>query len=205
MKARRLVWVMALALVFLLGMGTSYAATISILGPTEINKFTNPQFSVDIVINDIGPLDNLDLWQLGLALSPGSGAKFVSASGSTDPDYVFYGDSYDFGYSLLNDYQLTVGDATASKIGKTDVVDKLLATVWIDISNAEVCDLFSIFLFDSSYTFFGEDLDAGGELDFNIVLAQAYNFHVVPIPSAVLLLGSGLVGLIGLRRRIKRA
>lgn len=190
-----------MAMVLLFAVGTAYAATIRIENlPTDINKFTDPQFSFDILINDIDPLTNLDFWQLGLALSPESGATFVSASGDTDSNYVFFGDSDDFDYTLLSPYRITVGDLTTSTEGHTDVADNLLATVMIDISNADVCDWYSINLFDSSYTFFG---DKDFNVQYAIALDKDYQFHVVPIPGAVWLLGSGLLGLFGLKRKMK--
>jgi hypothetical protein len=189
----------AFALVLIFSVGNGYSATVSISGPAEVNPLLTPQFEIDVMINDIDPLANLDFWQLGLEISPGSNATLVSASGDSDPDYVFFGDSDDFDFTLLNNFQITVGDLTSSGDGVTDVVDKLLATVLIDISGANHCEWYSIDLFDSGNTFFG---DKDFNLEFAVGLAEDYQFHVaVPIPGALWLLGSGLVCLIGLRRR----
>ncbi len=39
----------------------------------------------------------------------------------------------------------------------------------------------------------------------NAALATSYIFHAVPIPSAIWLLGSGLIGLVGFRRKFRKA
>lgn len=201
-KIRNMFLITATAIVLLFAVGTAYAATVKIEGPTEVSKFTDPQFTFDILITDIGSLTNIDLWNIGLAITPESNATLVSASGKADPQYVFFGNSYDFGYTVIAPYHLVIGDATASGGGETDVVNKLLARVEVDISAANVCEWYDVSLFDSGWTFFG---DTDGGLDYDVVLAEGYSFHVVPIPGAVWLLGSGLFGLIGLRTRTKKA
>jgi hypothetical protein len=53
-----------------------------------------------------------------------------------------------------------------------------------------------------SYVIAWEDFAGGGDLDFNDLVVEV-NLSPVPIPPAFLLLGSGLVGLVGLRKRFK--
>ena len=48
-----------------------------------------------------------------------------------------------------------------------------------------------------------EDLPDGGDRDFNDLVVEV-NVAPVPIPAAILLLGSGLVGLAGIRKKFKR-
>jgi len=47
-----------------------------------------------------------------------------------------------------------------------------------------------------------EDLNGGGDRDFNDLVVEV-SLAPVPIPPAILLLGSGLVAMIGIRRRLK--
>jgi len=199
MRKKKTFLLIAVATALLFAVGSAYASTISVVGPTEVNP-GDAQFDIDIFIDDIGSLGNLDFWQLGLQLVPltNANATFVSAFGDTNPDYVFFGDSDDFADVLLPPDQMTVGDLTTSGAGVTDVVGKLLTSVTIDISQTNVCEWYSLLLFDSGNTFFG---NAAFDIDFEIALAEAYNFHSVPIPGTLLLFGSGLAGLAALRRR----
>jgi hypothetical protein len=47
-----------------------------------------------------------------------------------------------------------------------------------------------------------EDLPGGGDHDYNDLVVEV-NVAPVPIPAAILLLGSGLVGLLGVRKKFK--
>jgi hypothetical protein len=51
-----------------------------------------------------------------------------------------------------------------------------------------------------NYVFAWEDLPGGGDRDFNDIVVEA-NVAPVPIPAAILLLGSGLAAMIGIRKR----
>jgi len=53
-----------------------------------------------------------------------------------------------------------------------------------------------------SYVIAWEDLPGGGDRDYNDLVVEV-NVAPVPIPAAILLLGSGLVGLMGVRKKFK--
>ena len=54
-----------------------------------------------------------------------------------------------------------------------------------------------------SYVIAWEDLPDGGDKDYNDLVVEV-NVNPVPIPGAILLLGSGLLGLAGIRKKFKR-
>ena len=54
-----------------------------------------------------------------------------------------------------------------------------------------------------NYIIAWEDLSGLGDEDFNDLVVEISGVRPVPIPAAILLLGSGLVGLVGIRRKIK--
>jgi len=197
MRKKRTFLLIVVATALLFAVGSAYAGTISVVGPSLVP--TTGQFTIDILIDDISPLTDLDFWQLGLQLNPATTATFVSASNlNSNSDYVFFGDADDYLIAVLNPYQITLGSNTLSGGGVTDVVGKLLASVLIDVSGANPGDLFSLALFDSGNTFFGS---SEFDIDLDIAFLQGYEFQAVPIPGTVLLFGSGLAGLAALRRR----
>jgi hypothetical protein len=176
------------------------AAIIDISGPAVVN-LSDGTFTFDVLLRSLDGLTNLDFWNIGLSLSPEAGATFVPGGVGTDTnsDYVFYGNSFIFDAALQGDaYHITpYGLANAAV---TDYVDKLLARITVDIGAANPGDVFSVGTFGPGvWTLFGDDV--GGE-DPDASLLAPYEFQVaVPVPAAVWLLGSGLLGLVAIRRK----
>lgn len=181
--------------------GIAQASSVYVGGPNNPEVAIGGIFTIDIFVDTIAPLANLDFWQLGLQLNGPGNVKFAPATNvSTFSNYVFYGNSSDYQAVILTNSTMTVGDLTVSKTGVADVAGKLLARINFDMNSAGLGQMYSLSLFDSGYTYFGD-------ASFNMVgdVSLSYQFHTpqVPIPGAVWLLGSGLVGLIGLRRKLR--
>lgn len=161
-------------------------------------------FTFDVLVGDIGALGNLEGWQLDFDITrltdPDRPFSFHFDPLVVDnPDYVFYGNSYEYDIIItpdnppnVADYNLFGGDLTADGSGIVDPEGKLLATLILD--EVKYCDWFLIEI-DAGYSYF-ENSDYEWE-----PLSGTYEIHVVPIPATVLLLGSGLIGLVGLRRK----
>lgn len=167
-------------------------ATLDIVGPA----LPLPTFTIDVFIQDADGLDDLDYWSLGLALSPEENAFFVGATGDNDPNYVFFGDSNDFGFTLLDEFHIVIADLTNSGAGVTNFVDKLLCSVMVDASRVGLGEIYEIEIFgEGVWTLFG-DSDAGFAP--NVSLQSPYTFGT-PVPAAVWLFASGLVGMAAIR------
>ena len=143
---------------------------------------------------------------MGLRVNPQDNVTFVGADDvRAQPNYIFNGHADDY---LVNvsPYEIKIANNTTDGVGEVpgDYIPpkNFLATVWMDVDDAEVCNWYSVDVFDLGiWTFFGDD---EGGFDADVVLAANYEVHVVPIPGALWLLGSGLVCLIGLRRRNRK-
>jgi hypothetical protein len=90
-----------------------------------------------------------------------------------------------------------IGDAAAEE--PEEVTQGLLAEVTVDISGIGVGEIYTVDLFGmGTWTLFGDSLM---NMDLEATLELPDQFEAVPVPAAVWLLGSGLIGLIGIRRR----
>lgn len=202
-KIRNMFLMMAMTLFF--AVGTSYAAQVSFVGPSEV--LPGSTFTFDVILDDLGsdvsgrPLANIDTFDLALAITPQSNAEFTTTdvtSGRTD--YVFHGNSDGFLITPIGgNYVVGLSDLTADGSGVTaaDATGNLLASMEIDTTGANVCEWYMVSLWNVAPSNI-YDTDGIGSL---ITTAGEYQFHVVPIPGALWLLGSGLIGVAGLRRR----
>jgi hypothetical protein len=195
MKKKSLLVLVAMALLIL--PGAVNATTVSIQ-PPSIYQVDQVIFSFDVFLDDIGTLADLDYWNLRLGITPMAGATFDSALDvRSDASYVFLGDADDYLVDVAP-HMITIANNTASGAGAAVAGGELLATIFVDATGAApgIYDVNSMDL--GVWSFFG---DSVGGFDDAVALAAPYQFEVVPIPAAVWLLGAGLLGLVGLRRK----
>ena len=183
-------------------MGSSHAASVSITGPANVNKFDTPTFDFETMISGF-ELPDLDAFQILLTLTPVSGsggANFVVSNQTpSNPDYVFFGNSDSYQEMVTAGGDLSVND-TATLLGgpATDVVGKLLGIFSIDVSMADIGDVYSVSVSAAP----GQSFMVSSDFQLaDIVQLGSYEFTVVPVPAAAILLGSGLLVLLGFGRR----
>lgn len=201
-KFRNVFIMTALTMALFFSAGISQAAQVSILGPSTV--MAGGSFTFDVIIDDLGGLPNIDGFDLMLALTPQTNAEFQITDFTTpNSAYVFSGDSDGILYTPIgNPYILGVGDITGSGSGvaATDAIGSLMATIGIDVTSANFCEWYTVSIHDGVPSqIIDTDLNPSP-----ITLAGGnYSFHVVPIPGAIWLLGTGLIGLVGLRRKTR--
>ena len=185
----------------ILAAGTVYAAQVDLQGRLTVDPSVNPTFFFNIKIADVGSLANWDLWQINLTMteaSGGTGAKFAGwANLTSNPNYLFFGDSFSYQWALT-DLTALGGDVTNSQNGVVAAVDDLLAQITIDVSSAVVGQEYSIALSPAGNNFYWDNQVNSEALT---QFGATYTFQIVPIPGTALLLGAGLLGLLGLRRK----
>jgi hypothetical protein len=155
----------------------------------------------DILAGDMD-LANVAAWNLEFDITRiGSSAdfSFSTANVSTDANYLFLGraGSYQTAITpaapaLANSFNFYGNDIDDAFAGVTDFMGKLLARFTIDTYTPG--DVFDIAL-NASQSFF-LDIDFASES----ITPLVYQVPV-PVPAAVWLLGSGLMGLIAIRRK----
>ena len=197
---------LVLSLLFVLGAGLISPAKASSVIFDDDSGVYDPvldTFTFDILVGDIGPLDNLDAWNLEFNITrqtdPGDPFSFstdTKADIITKPSYVFAGNSSDWQFIITGGpaaYNAFAGDLTVDGLGTSNPEDLLLAT--LILNNVKAGDIFDVEIIAANSFF----LDSDGDLD--SIVSGLVEVQVVPIPGALWLLGSGLVCLIGLRRK----
>lgn len=198
MNKRTLLIVTGLVMFFLVGM--SQAATIQLQGlPATIAPNTAGSFSFDVFLLDT-TLPEVDGFTCNLKATGDAGLAMPEASvlGPTLPDYIFYGDSWVF---FANN---PGGDLTSLSFGGINDSGSgyegqgLLGQVTLEYPELPYCTWIGLEIASGSF------LSApNSEEDLVVTLDKSYNVHVAPIPGAIWLLGSGLLGILGIGRRMK--
>jgi hypothetical protein len=158
-------------------------------------------FTFDILLENTG-LANVDGWNLGFD---------ITRKGSTDP-FSFTFDSTiktNPAYVLESsfDYQIVISPPTGSSSSFSFVGGDVntLATpglylpggilARLTLDDVEYCNWFDITLNESNSFLFDSTINTES------ILQLTYEVHVVPVPAAIWMLGSGLFGLIAVRRK----
>lgn len=124
------------------------------------------------------------------------GSVFVNL-GDTGIDFA--GNS--FGYYLGTNTETFFSDTSLNG----DMSDHMLAYQGIDVDTVQLANLAAGLWTSNEFVLAWEDLIAdNADFDFNDMVLMVESVQPVPVPAAVWLFGSGLLGLIGIARR-KRA
>lgn len=157
--------------------------------------------SIDVVLTDaqgVADIDGFNLWVEATGIGATSFTGNPAASGS--PDFIF---SSTFSYFVTPTSPLQVSAAGSSNVGFTGVVPGLLAQLTFDYAGV-VGEIYTLGLVDASQNFGSSVTLPDFALNLTDLGLEEFNpqIEVVPIPAAVWLLGSGLLALVGLRRKL---
>jgi hypothetical protein len=212
MKLKAILFTAVLSLALVLGPVAANAAIVAFDGPDTVLP---GEFTFDVILVDLNPgIDDLHTWNVKLYLSSASASSaesghvpgFVGAAGPGIPDYVSPGPAslFDWGPKPGPGHEISFGDSAIFNppTPRPDFQDKLLGRVTVDVSGAAPGEIFVISAFAGPEAV-STDLafsDTAGNFSEPVEL-EDYRFQIVPIPGAVMLLGSGLLGLVAIRRR----
>jgi hypothetical protein len=182
--------VIVVPIAFLLLSANSYAATTFMIESTEIVQGTT-SLTLDFSIVDVDPSDNIDSMTFDLDLSDGLVL--------TDVAFINVPSGWQQGFNLSNnrfgatDYGWPANALESDLVPFVELyfeIDPLLA----ETENSFVIDFAFSEIVDSNFS----------PLDLSSDALVAGEITVVPIPSAILLLCSGLFGIFAIRRNKKK-
>jgi hypothetical protein len=186
------------------GVSGGHAALIGLSDlPVAITPDLAGSFTFDVELVDMGKLPNVDTFNLWLMVTGASGLRMPRAdvTGSALPNYIFYGNTFAFtkGNPGGDLSQLGVLDATNSGKGvKPSDGSNLLAMITFFYPALSAGTVLS-FSLNADQSFAQSDAQSGALFEY-LTLTGRTDLVVSPIPSAIWLLVTGVLGLIGVRR-----
>jgi hypothetical protein len=162
-------------------------------------------------VDDFGVVPNDQVWFNPGSVSATAQAKY--AAFTQDFGYIPEGGSFMSLFTVAGNGINLAGPSATLNSGNVNflwALDPSASTMWTSqpSQNDDGIDHMVTWLITDgnskgNYVIAWEDLRNGGDRDFNDLVVEV-NVTPVPIPAAILLLGSGLIGLAGIRKKFKR-
>ena len=207
MKKKALIFALVTGLL-VFGAASSQAAQIefqmggvALPALTEVLPGSGP-LAIDVVLTDaqgVADIDGFNLW----VEATGAGANTLTG----DPNAQFSGDFIfpsTFAYFVTPTTPLQVSASASAVVGTTGVVPGLLAQLTFGYAG-NAGEIYTLGLVDATQNFGSSATGPDFSLDLTDLGQGVFNpqVEVVPIPAAAWLLGSGLLALVGLRRKLR--